>query len=320
MPTGAGKTRTAQACLQGAQSPLAIVHTAALRDQTARVMGPDVTVLTVQGALRRDSSLMYHDAILEDECHHLQSSWKRVRALYHPAARILGATATPERADGAPLGALYSAMVAPVSYSDLVAAGHLAPCDVVPCVGFDPAAAYLAHGGRLPGILFASTTAECELAVALLAHHGVRGAVVGARSSARTRRAALAAFEAGQLDLLASPIALGEGFDSHRATVCVLGRQCEHVGTYLQLANRVTRPWPGGPGKRALLLDCTGAAQRHGHPLADRRYSLEGRPISRSRPTSRPAPRRSTVRPVARPVPGLLGHLWSGVRWLLTGS
>lgn len=280
IPTGGGKTFTAGLCLQGASSPLAIVHTRTLLDQT-RARLPHVRVMTVQAAVRLPvGALAGHDRIFEDEAHHLASGrWATVRARYHPAALIVGATATPQRADGTPLTGLYDRLVAPVGYQELLRAGQLAPCDVVPCERYAgaPAAAYLQHGLGRPGILFAPTIEACRASVATLQAAGYRAAPIDASVPATQRRATLAAYELGELDVLASPAALSEGFDSPRAAVCVLDRECEHLGTYLQTVNRVTRPYPG---KRALLLDCRGAAVRHGHPLEDREYSLDGSGIA----------------------------------------
>jgi superfamily II DNA or RNA helicase len=288
-PTGAGKTTIAAAALQGARSPLALVHTRTLRDQARRRLGPHVRVLTIQGALRRGVSLASHDVIFVDECHHLGSrSWVRVLGLLAPTALVLGCTATPQRADGTALGvggAGFDALVATASYSELLRAGHLAPCRVVSAERFrgDPAGAYLARGGGRPGIVFTPTTAAARVCVTALTGAGVRAAAITAATSDRIRQQAFAAYDRGELDVLVSPMALSEGFDSPRAAVCVLDRSCDHVGTYLQTAGRVLRPHPtkgpGGDGP-ALVLDLRGAAARHGSPTDDRTYSLEGAGIA----------------------------------------
>jgi superfamily II DNA or RNA helicase len=296
LPTGSGKTHVAAMLLHGARNPLAIVHTRTLLDQTRRRM-PGVTVLTVQAATRMPAgALAAHDVVFEDECHHLPSGrWATLRARYSPWALVLGCTATPQRADGVALSGLYDAIVAPVGYQQLLADGHLAPCDVIDAREYRgrPALAYLRHGRGLPGILFAPTMAACRDAVQTLRDAGVRAAPLDSQCTASVRTATLAAYAAGQMDVLCSPMALAEGFDSPRAQVCILDRECEHVGTYLQIANRVTRPDPACPGKRAMLLDCTGAAQRHGHPLQDRTYSLDGAGITT------PPRQQSTVRAIA---------------------
>jgi len=224
-------------------------------------------------------------------------------ALLPRDVRVVGCTATPERADGTPLGDLFQALVCTASYSTLLAGGWLAPARVVPTVGMDPAAAYLAAGQGRPCILFAPTIAECRTAVDVLRARGVRAACLDSTVPDGVRAALVAAYDAGGLDLLASPMALAEGFDSPRAAVCVLARTCVHSGTYLQVANRVTRPHATKTAVApALLLDCTGAAERHGHPTEDRTYSLKGG-IGRARPAATPRPASAAPRSAATPVP-----------------
>jgi superfamily II DNA or RNA helicase len=306
LPTGAGKTVCAGAVLApfGGRA-LALVHTRTLRQQTRRRLGGDgaVRVQTIQGVLARGQRIADVDAVFIDEVHHLASpSWHRVLALLPPGVRVIGCTATPSRADGTALGkggAGFDVLVAPrgSEYSALVANGWLAPCRVVRPRGEPtPAEAYLEHGDGRPGILFAPTVRACEEAVRELERAGgVRGAVISAHTSDAVRARAFAAFgTAGGPLVLASPMALAEGFDAPEAAVCVLDRQCVHVGVYLQTAGRVLRPHPSkGPNNPAVLIDLRGASERHGSPLADRSYSLEGEPI---RPAATPDKRRDAPR------------------------
>jgi superfamily II DNA or RNA helicase len=306
LPTGAGKTTVAAACLEAARArrpALALVHTRTLLAQTRRRLGPGVVVRTIQAVLRAGVRLE-HDVVFLDECHHLASrSWVRVLSLLPPGVRIIGCTATPARADGAALGtdgAGFDALVSTAPYSTLLRLGHLAPCRVVrpPADTLSAAAAYLQFGERRPGILFAPSIAACETAATALRSAGVRAATITAATGARARRAAFAAYEAGALDVLASPMALSEGFDSPRAAVCVLDRTCVHHGVYLQTAGRILRPHaskdPLAGGRPAVLIDMHGASERHGHPLADRQYSLKGDPIRLEGPAApAPAPARS---------------------------
>lgn len=299
LPTGAGKTVTCAAALlaSGARNPISVSHTATLREQNARCL-PFATAYTVQGLLamspeRARRLLATVDAVFEDEAHHIPSaSWHRYRALLPPGVRIIGASATPARADGVGLGAMFDRLVATVSYSQLLAGGWLAPCRVVPCPDMSPANAYLEHGQGRPGLVFVPTVAVADSVALQLCVTGVRAATLTGELPERQRRQRLAAYSRSELDVLVSPMALAEGFDSPRAAVCVLARQCGHLGTYLQIANRVTRPHPSkGPGSPALLLDLTGAAERHGHPHADRVYSLAGEGIrSATARTERPPP------------------------------
>lgn len=344
LPTGAGKTVTAGLALHGAALPAAISHTTTLRDQLERAL-PGVRSLTIQGLVdmgpeRARAALAGVDRVVIDEAHHYvaDSLWGRaLAAALPPNALQVRLTATPERLDGAGLGGPGGCtdLIAPTSYSALVAAGHLCPATVVDCTALagDPGAAYLSHarahaarcggggtpcGGAVrsawrPGILFTPTKASAAAAVTTLRAAGVRAAVIDADTPTTARREAFAAYGRGELDLLASPMALSEGFDSPRAEVCVLDRACEGVGLYLQCVGRVLRPHPGKD--RALLLDLRGAARRHGSPTEDRVYSLTGKGIRRAAPRTTPA--RHTVPSWVTPARAVLGRaagwLWNWI-------
>ena len=295
-PTGAGKTEMAKTLLSPFRSPCVIVHTDVLFEQTARRI-PMARVYTVQGLVAagesgdlRRAGLARHDACFIDEAHHIASdSWRQ--ALPHlDHMRRFGATATPKRADGTPLGDIFDGLVVAAKYSELVADGFLVRCDVwSPDIGRkrqrkekvrpDGVAAYLEHGRRAdgswrPGIHFETTIEACDVANGRYRDAGLRSAVVCKDTCARERRRIFDAYSSGELDMLCSPTALAEGFDSPRAEVCVLRRSCDHVGDWLQRVGRVLRPAPGK--ERALLIDCCDTRSKHGLPTDDRSYYLHG--------------------------------------------
>jgi superfamily II DNA or RNA helicase len=330
LATGAGKTTVAAAAIAAALPPgataLAFVHTRTLLQQTrARLGAGGVRVVTIQATLRAGKlpAGCVPSVVFIDEAHHMGSrAWSRLLALLPPTCLILGCTATPVRADGTAMGragAGFDAIVSTAPYSLLRQHGWLAPCDVVrPQPGMSAASAYLVHGAGRPGVLFAPSIERCDAAVATLRAHGVRAASITAKTPARARRAAFAAFDAGTIDVLASPMALSEGFDAPRAAVCVLDRTCVHHGVYLQTAGRVLRPHPtkdpAAGGTPAVLIDLHGASERHGHPLADRTYHLDGEPIRLAGPAPRTprrphAPHATAARPgVHRAPPRTAAH------------
>lgn len=295
-PTGAGKTEMAKALLSPFRSPCVIVHTDVLFEQTARRI-PMARVYTVQslvaagdsGDVRR-AGLARHDACFIDEAHHIASdSWRR--ALPHlETMKRFGATATPKRADGTPLGDIFDGLVVAAKYSELVAGGFLVRCDVwSPDIGRkrqrkekvrpDGVAAYLEHGRRADGswragIHFEVTIEACEAASLRYRESGIRSAIVCKDTCSKERRRIFDAYSGGELDMLCSPTALAEGFDSPRAEVCVLRRSCDHVGDWIQRVGRVLRPAAGK--ERALLIDCCDTRSKHGLPTDDRSYYLYG--------------------------------------------
>lgn len=305
-PTGAGKTRMSAEIIrrlraicaeqQRTERALAIVHTLVLRQQTTANVA-DASVTTIQSLVApgpagdaRRSVLADFGCAFIDEAHHVASEeWRQVMPLLAHAF-VFGATATPERADGTPLGDVFDDLVVAAQYSELVRDGFLCPCDIArpkltraeqrkKKIRPDGVQSYLDHcrteTGRLrPGIYFDSTIAKCEAAVERFNANGVRAAIVCCDTGADERQQLFDAYGRGELDMLASPMALSEGFDAPRAEVCVLCRTASGLGTYLQICGRVLRPHPDK--ETALLVDCSDAARAHLGPTEDRDYSLTG--------------------------------------------
>jgi superfamily II DNA or RNA helicase len=298
LPTGAGKTATASQLIAWAVARgrrcLFLVHRREIVLDTHRrlvaagvacgvVMSGEasvdapVQVCSVQTLTAREQHPPA-DLLVWDEAHHCAAeTYREIRSQY-PAAWHLGLTATPERSDGAPLGDAFEALVAPITVSELVAAGHLAPIDVVApptrlqsAIGATPADAWREHGGGRPAVIFTGTIAESRECVASL---GERAAHIDGGTPRRERDEILRRFEAGELDVLSNCAVLTEGWDSARAEVCVLARGCGSLPVYLQTIGRVRRTG-GNAAKRCLLIDLAGAAHEHGMPDEDREWSLD---------------------------------------------
>jgi DNA repair protein RadD len=242
-----------------------------------RASDASVQVCSVQTLTAREQHPAA-DLIVWDEAHHCAAeTYRDIRAQY-PSAWHLGLTATPERSDGAPLGDAFEALVAPITVGELVAAGHLAPIEVIApptrlqsAIGATPADAWREHGGGRPAVVFCGTIAESRECVASL---GERAAHIDGGTPRRERDEILRRFEAGELDVLSNCSVLTEGWDSARAEVCVLARGCGSLPVYLQTIGRVRRTG-GNASKRCLLIDLAGAAHEHGMPDEDREWSLD---------------------------------------------
>jgi superfamily II DNA or RNA helicase len=298
LPTGAGKTATASQLIAWAVARgrrcLFVVHRREIVLDTARrlaaagvpcgiVMASEratdaaVQVCSVQTLTAREQHPPA-DLIVWDEAHHCAAETYRDIRVQYPSAWHLGLTATPERSDGAPLGDAFEALVAPITVAQLVAAGHLAPIDVVApptrlqsAIGAAPADAWLSHGGGRPAVIFTGTIAESRECVAAI---GARAAHLDGSTPRRARDEILRRFEAGDLDVVSNCAVLTEGWDSARAEVCVLARGCGSLPVYLQTIGRVRRTG-GNAAKRCLLIDLAGAAHEHGMPDDDREWSLD---------------------------------------------
>lgn len=322
-PTGGGKTYMARMRIKEARRPVAITHTKVLRDQTAENI-PEVEgdVIMLQGAIAkgpqgaaRRERIAKSDLIWVDEAHHpVAAEWAQLVEIIGQLPAF-GSTATPQRADGRPLKGLWTDLVAAAQYSELLALGHLCPCDVATPdlsrkdqkkqkVRPDGVASYLELGKRddgswRPAIHTDQTIALCAQALERYRAAGVRCELVTCDTGDDDRQRLFDMYSAGHLDLLASPMALSEGFDSPRAEVLVSQRTFAHAGTYIQWCGRILRPYtereiakwaerlarkgvtmhPSAlvAKERALFIDTTDAKSIHGAPTADRAYSLDGR-------------------------------------------
>ena len=275
-PTGAGKTVMGAAVASRYDRPLWITHRRELADQAP------CRAVTVQ-ALLATGDRPDADLVIYDECHaSVAPEWSSVLRHYD-GLPLLGLTATPQRGDGAPLGDTYRHMVVAAQYSELLAAGHLVPCRLYApprqqrglAMSVADAWQRYAVPEQRRGFVYVDTMTEAEAVASSLP----RAAAITAETPARDRAEAMAAFRAGQLDALVNVYTLTEGVDVPEASVAVLARGCQHVGTYLQIAGRVLRPAPGK--SHAIVVDLVGSSLAHGLPTADREYSLDGDGVAR---------------------------------------
>lgn len=316
LPTGAGKTVVAAYVIDGAaqrgRRSLFVAGRIELIDQTvdkmrragidsirviqaARDVGERdamVTVASVQTLVTEKWAGKSPDAdlLVCDEAHHGNArSWAGLLARY-PHAHKLGLTATPERADGRPLGDLFQSLVTGPSVRDLIALGHLVQPIVYPPVGgekldptevaLDPVAAYQRHGDGERAIIFCVSRQHATMAAAEFNEAGVPAAVIDGSMPAKLRRTTLERHRRGELRVLTSIGVLTEGYDDPGVTVAILARSFGHPGLFLQCCGRILRPSPGKT--KAIVIDLVGNVWDHGSPDWDRAYSLDGEAIGPS--------------------------------------
>ena len=292
-PTGAGKTAMAMEILEHTTGEaLFVVHRRELLFQAMRIAatvgGEDLRlhVATIQGILAREE-YPPADTLVIDECHHIAAAEWRAIPDYYQHAKVVGLTATPERADGTALGDIFKAMVTAADYPELVRDGYLVPCRVLRPerqldrgLAQDPVEAYLAHGEGRSGFVYAPRISEAENLARRFCEAGVPALAVSSETDTDVRDDALAALAEGRVRLLVNVYCLTEGVDIPSASICVLARGVGHVSTYLQMVGRVLRPSAGKVD--ALLLDLPGASHEHGEPCEARVYSLDGHGIRRA--------------------------------------
>jgi superfamily II DNA or RNA helicase len=313
-PTGAGKTRIGVEVCRGALGRggrvLWLAHRAELlRQARDRLLDEGVprvgivapwargeeaaeapvvvaSVQTLVARARKGLALPDATVVVLDEAHHYAADdWGRVAEHYAGAVRV-GLTATPERADGRPMGDLFAAIVTVAQVSELQRLGVLVPCRVyAPAraqkgLASTPVDAYRQHTPGELAFVFCANVAHAQAVAAEFEAAGVTAGVVHGAMRTSDREAMLARFRARELLALVNVYALTEGVDVPEASACILARGCGSAGTYIQMVGRVLRAAPAKT--HATLVDLTGIVHEHGLPDEDRSYALSGRAITRA--------------------------------------
>lgn len=314
-PTGAGKTTIASLIVSGHLSKAVVggkaprvvwlAHRRELVKQAAAtltraglVVGHEglnanapVQVTSIQTVLARGELPEATLAVI-DEAHHIVSTeWIKIpRAYLAHGTLLVGLSATPERADGLGLGGkagVFDHLEVAAQIGELIAAGHLVPCDVLaPRAGFrslalDPWDAYQRYTPRGRAVVFAPHVKAAEEFAEDFRARGIEAAVVHGELEDVKRDRACEAFARGELPVLVNVMVLTEGWDAPIADTCILARRVGSPSLFLQMVGRVLRTRPGKTG--ATLLDLAGNVMLHGRPDEERIYSLEGPAVKLAR-------------------------------------
>lgn len=312
-PTGSGKTIVASYVIQSAVAmgnrSLFVAPRRELIGQTVRKLADagvwDVRVIQAKHDTGRQDApvivgsiqtlilprwlgnLPPADLVIADEAHHMAAAqWRQLAGAY-PAARWLGLTATPERADGKPLGDLFDDLIVAASVAELTELGNLVPCRVY-CpapqqeldsgeLALDPVTAYQQHGSGDLAVVFCATVDHATRFAGQFTVAGIPAAVVTGTMPHRARAETLRRWADGEIRVVCNCGVLTEGFDLPALSVCIMARKFGHAGLFLQCCGRVLRPWPGKAS--ATVIDLCGSAITHGPPDMPREYSLDGKAI-----------------------------------------
>lgn len=280
-PCGAGKTIIGVSIVAKAGRRAAwVVHRHELADQARGKLSGGAEVMTVQGCLSAGTDMSKFGLIVFDECHHYQSDQWRTLLPSSFTGRVVGLTATPERADGRPLGDTYKRLVVAATYETLLQHGHIcdvqvyAPADRVSKCSMQPEAAWR-RWGQGKTIMFLPTVEEARSVADLVGGKCVDGGTPGS-----VRADTVAAFREGTVTCLTNVHVLTEGFDVPDVDTVILARGIDHPSTFLQISGRATRTAPGK--SHGVLVDLFGVVHEHGWPTSNREYSLSGTPISKN--------------------------------------
>jgi superfamily II DNA or RNA helicase len=217
--------------------------------------------------------------LIIDEAHHACSpSYRRVIDYYrsNPNLKVLGVTATPDRADEEALGQVFDTVAFDYEILDAIHDGWLVPIEqqMVNVDGLDFSAirttagdlngADLAavmesernlHGIAAPSIdiigskraLVFTSSVKCAetLSEIFNRHRSGMSAWVCGKTPKDERRKILSDFNSGLIQVVCNCGVLTEGFDDPGVEVVIMGRPTKSRSLYSQMVGRATRPLPG---------------------------------------------------------------------------
>jgi superfamily II DNA or RNA helicase len=217
--------------------------------------------------------------LIIDEAHHATSpSYRRVIDYYrsNQALKVLGVTATPDRADEEALGQVFQSVAFDYEVLDAIHDGWLVPIEqqMVHVEGLDYSSIRTTagdlNGGDLAAVLeaeknlqqmasasvsiignrralvFTASVKAAEMTAEIFNRHreGMATWVCG-ETDREERRRRLADFAAGKWQVVCNCGVLTEGFDDPGVEVIIMGRPTKSRSLYSQMVGRSTRPLPG---------------------------------------------------------------------------
>lgn len=235
------------------------------------------------------------DLVVVDEAHHTAADTYR-RILDGLAAGapdgplLLGVTATPDRGDGKGLDDLFEEITFTYDILWGIGEGYLSDLrGLRVTVDFDLGKVKVKAGdydqgqaGRMmeaagaPGhivdawrrhaagrrtLCFTPTVALAEQVAEAFRHAGINAAWVAGSTPLDERRATLAAYSRGDIDVLANCAVLTEGYDEPRTDCIIVARPTRSRALYVQMVGRGTRRHPDKTD--CLVLDVVGATAEH---------------------------------------------------------
>ncbi|MCC7411955.1 MAG: DEAD/DEAH box helicase [Gammaproteobacteria bacterium] len=274
-----------------------------LRDPDALAQVASIDTLLARVARGRVSHVPARvDSLIVDEAHLSITAVRRELFDRWPDARRVGLTATPTRKDGRALGALYDALIEPVTVAALTEAGHLVPgryfsvsepdlrrvrtvageyhaADLDAAVNRpelvgDIVAHWLRHASDRRSVVFASSIAHSVALAEAFQRVGVAAEHVDATTPTGERDEIFGRYRAGETQLLANCFLASYGFDLPALSCVVLARPTKSLMLYLQMLGRGLRPADGKAD--CLILDHSGAVHRHGFAADARAWTLDG--------------------------------------------
>src|SRR6056297_3118622 len=286
------------------------------------------------------------DLLVIDEAHHaVADSYRRIIDRVrdaNPEAHIFGVTATPNRGDRKGLREVFDNVGDQVTLAELIASGHLVPPRTfVIDVGvqeklravrktasdYDMGAVaeimnrapiteevirhWREKAGDRQTVVFCSTVAHAENVAEAFNSYGIPAGVIHGDLGSETRRRILAAYAAGEMQVVVNVAVLTEGWDHPPTSCVVLLRPSSCKSTMIQMVGRGLRTvdpaeHPGIVKTDCIVLDFGISSLTHGTLEQD--VDLDGRdPTPCDAPTKTCPECEATVPLAARQCP-ICGH------------
>jgi superfamily II DNA or RNA helicase len=339
MPTGTGKTRTFSAVAHAERGPvLVLAHREELIDQGRRALsrhtGDLVTVekaeqyasgsrivmasvQTLKGERLANFARRFSPRlVIVDEAHHAVSPSYRVILDAFPDAKVLGVTATPDRADELAMGQVFDSVAFVYEIQEAIAEGYLCPIriqrvlvDAIDLRGVKTVAGDLNQGqldavmsleevlhgvvkptielaGQRRTIVFTTSVDNAHRLAEIFNRYAPDSArAVDGTTAPEERARILRDHKGGAFQFLCNVGVLTEGYDDPAVSCVAMARPTKSRALYAQCAGRGLRPFPGKPTACCSTSSATLASTRWPRPRhpgrqvrrADRRQGTRDR-------------------------------------------
>jgi DNA repair protein RadD len=261
-----------------------------------------VQVCSLQTLIKRIDRLTPAELIIVDEFHHAKSkSYMNIIKTWEDSY-ILGVTATPRRLDGKPLSDIAQKLIVGPTMKQLISQGYLskyeyyAP-DIISTQGLHKQAGdyivseyidkvnnnviigsavehYRKYADHQPAIVSCASIAHAEHVASEFKEAGYKALAIHSGLDQDNITAGINGLKDGSIELLMQCELLGEGIDIPGAVVLIGLRPTASETIFLQHIGRVLRPCQGK--ETAIILDHVGNWERHGLPIDERNWSLDG--------------------------------------------
>lgn len=323
MPTGTGKTivfaKIVEECVRRGYRVLIMAHRGELLDQAAdkifkatglrssvekadrtclgewyRVVVGSVQTLMHERRLKQFPP-DYFDAIIIDEAHHCISPSYQTVLKHFGASKVLGVTATPDRADMKNLGSYFESLAFEYTMPDAIRSGYLVPIKALTIpLKIDISMVGISAGDFKAGevgtaldpylyqiademvkyckdrktIVFLPLINTSQKFMKILNERGFVAGEVNGQSEDRAQ--ILQDFENGKYNVLCNSMLLTEGYDCPAVDCIIVLRPTKSRPLYAQMVGRGTRLSPETGKEHLLLIDFLWMTEKHElcHPAA----------------------------------------------------